>query len=152
MSFAQRRLWFVNRFERELSSTYNVPVAVRLTGELDRDALRDALRDVVARHEVLRTIYPDGDGVPRQEVLDPAAVDPGLPLVEATEDNLPGLIAEASMRSWDLATDPPPAPACSSSARPRTSSWSCCTTSPPTAGRWVRSHATSPRRTRRRAA
>jgi amino acid adenylation domain-containing protein/non-ribosomal peptide synthase protein (TIGR01720 family) len=107
LSFAQRRLWFVNRFERELSSTYNVPVAVRLSGELNRGALHAALRDVVARHEVLRTIYPDGDGLPRQEILPPAAFDPGLPLAEATEASLPDLVAEASMRTWDLATDPP---------------------------------------------
>ncbi|MBG0567780.1 non-ribosomal peptide synthetase [Actinoplanes aureus] len=107
LSFAQRRLWFVNRFEQELSSTYNVPAAVRLSGELNRDALHAALRDVVARHEVLRTIYPDGDGLPRQEILAPAAFDPGLPLAEATEASLPDLVAEASMRTWDLATDPP---------------------------------------------
>ncbi|MBS2533739.1 amino acid adenylation domain-containing protein, partial [Catenulispora sp. NF23] len=71
LSHAQQRLWFLNRLEGA-SATYNVPVAVRLAGPLDRDALRQAVHDVVHRHEVLRTVLPETDGEPRQEVLDPS--------------------------------------------------------------------------------
>ncbi|MFD0000459.1 amino acid adenylation domain-containing protein, partial [Nocardia sp. NPDC127526] len=67
LSFAQQRMWFVNRFE-PASVAYNIPVVFRLSGAVDVPALAAAVRDVLARHEVLRTRYPDTDGVPHQVV------------------------------------------------------------------------------------
>jgi len=61
-------LWFANRFEGGVA-TYNMPTAFRISGELDVEALAAALDDVVARHESLRTVFPDIDGVPFQQVL-----------------------------------------------------------------------------------
>ncbi|WP_197515527.1 non-ribosomal peptide synthetase, partial [Mycobacterium sp. E1747] len=110
LSFAQNRLWFVNQFEGGVA-TYNMPTAFRITGELNIGALAAALDDLIARHESLRTVFPDVDGVPHQHVL-PA--QPGmwrrgdttaLPLADQRE--VAGeLIALASHR-FDLATEIP---------------------------------------------
>ncbi|MFD8980643.1 amino acid adenylation domain-containing protein [Streptomyces sp. NPDC059564] len=107
LSFAQRRLWFVDRFEGP-SPTYNGAFALRLTGELNVGALRSALHDVMDRHEVLRTvIVEDGDGVPHQQVL-PSDEEPfDLPVVEATPDERAAAVADAATRTFDLAVDVP---------------------------------------------
>jgi len=106
LSFAQRRLWFVDRFEGP-SPTYNSAFALRLEGELDLDALRSAFHDVLDRHEVLRTVIAeDGDGLPHQRVLslDEAAFQ--LPLVEAgPEQERTAALQEAATASFDLAAD-----------------------------------------------
>ncbi|MGW6447413.1 amino acid adenylation domain-containing protein [Lentzea sp. NPDC055074] len=68
LSAAQRRMWFVQQSER--GPAYNVPCALRLRGPLDVPALTEALADVVARHEPLRTIFPVFDDEPYQRVLD----------------------------------------------------------------------------------
>ncbi|GGN70597.1 hypothetical protein GCM10011610_09920 [Nocardia rhizosphaerihabitans] len=71
LSPAQQRMWFLNRFDPE-TGAYNIPIAVRLSGALDLDALRAAVGDLITRHEVLRTVYPEVDGVGTQYVLTPA--------------------------------------------------------------------------------
>ncbi|MFR9731934.1 amino acid adenylation domain-containing protein [Saccharopolyspora sp. MS10] len=107
LSYAQRRLWFLNRLEAASTGTYNVPLALRLTGELDVTAMRAALGDVVARHESLRTVIPDHDGLPHQQVLAAAAARPDLPVVDLPADELgPRLTAEAD-RGFDLSADAP---------------------------------------------
>jgi len=73
LSFAQQRLWFIDRLEGS-SVQYNMPAALQLTGSLDKAALQRALDELVARHEVLRTVYIDVDGTPLQAVRPPAAV------------------------------------------------------------------------------
>ncbi|WP_262062073.1 non-ribosomal peptide synthetase [Streptomyces sp. STR69] len=107
LSFAQRRLWFVDRFEGP-SPTYNGAFALRLTGELDVGALRAALRDVVDRHEVLRTVIVEGDdGVPHQRVLTPEEKPFDLVVVDVTEQDLAAAVDEAATTTFDLAADVP---------------------------------------------
>src|SRR5258707_13741765 len=69
MSFAQQRLWFLDRLEPG-SAAYNVPLAVRLHGPLDADSLARSLAQLGERHEALRTRLVTVDGQPRQEIVD----------------------------------------------------------------------------------
>ncbi|MBI0382178.1 non-ribosomal peptide synthetase, partial [Streptomyces albiflaviniger] len=104
LSYAQQRLWFLNQFEGP-SATYNVPIALRLTGPLDRDALRLALGDVVARHESLRTVFTeDTDGA--YQVVRPAdEARPELTTVETDRASLEGQLRKAARRGFDLSAD-----------------------------------------------
>ena len=58
LSFAQQRLWFLNRWRVARPPT-TCPLAIRLRGALDTHALEQALNDVVGRHEALRTVFPE---------------------------------------------------------------------------------------------
>ncbi|MTE17476.1 amino acid adenylation domain-containing protein [Nocardia aurantiaca] len=104
LSLAQQRMWFLNRFEPD-SAAYNIPVMLRLSGQLDTEALAAALADVVARHEVLRTIYPEISGEPRQVVLDEPAV-PVEPL-RVPADSVPDVVGEFVRRGFDVTAQVP---------------------------------------------
>ncbi|KUJ69434.1 hypothetical protein ACZ90_11100 [Streptomyces albus subsp. albus] len=106
LSFAQRRLWFLHQLEGP-SATYNIPVALRLSGPLDVAALGAALGDVVSRHEALRTVFPDEDGVPRQHILPPERARPALVVTAVAGDRLEAVATEAAGHAFDLTTDPP---------------------------------------------
>ncbi|MET0396582.1 MAG: amino acid adenylation domain-containing protein, partial [Longimicrobiaceae bacterium] len=68
LSFAQERLWFIDRLEPG-SAVYSIPMAWRLGGALDAAALRRALGEIVRRHEALRTVFADVDGSPVQVIV-----------------------------------------------------------------------------------
>ncbi len=106
LSFAQQRLWFLAQLEGP-SPTYNLPVALRLTGRLDVAALAAALADVTARHEVLRTIFPAADGQPWQHVIEPAELDRELPVIPVTADELAEVVEQAARCPFNLLTEPP---------------------------------------------
>ncbi|MFF5257219.1 amino acid adenylation domain-containing protein, partial [Streptomyces leeuwenhoekii] len=107
LSYAQRRQWFINRLDPD-SPLYNLPITLRLRGPLDPAALEAALADVVARHETLRTVFPERDGEPGQHVLDPAALAGRLlRTADATEDGLGEAVAQAAREGFDLTVRPP---------------------------------------------
>ncbi|WP_157108390.1 non-ribosomal peptide synthetase, partial [Aldersonia kunmingensis] len=106
LSLAQQRMWFLNRFNPE-SVVDNIPVAIRLSGDLNVEALQSAVADVVARHESLRTIYPEIDGVGYQLVLPAAEVGLDLAPVPVTEAELFGAVAGVVGRGFDVTTEVP---------------------------------------------
>ncbi|MGK5550584.1 amino acid adenylation domain-containing protein [Actinomadura kijaniata] len=106
LSFAQQRLWFMNEYEGP-SPLFNVPFAWRLRGGLRTEALAAALRDVVLRHESLRTVFEVADGQPYQRVLDPATAVPEVTVVAADQASLPHLMARSVRYVFDLAGELP---------------------------------------------
>ncbi|HST80079.1 MAG TPA: condensation domain-containing protein, partial [Verrucomicrobiae bacterium] len=106
LSYAQQRLWFLYRMEGG-SATYNIPLALRLTGELDKGALEAALNDVVERHEALRTVFPEEEGVPYQRVLSGEAAKVKLRVESVGESELSGKLAEAAGVEMELERELP---------------------------------------------
>ncbi|WP_460724074.1 non-ribosomal peptide synthetase, partial [Nocardia heshunensis] len=108
LSYAQQRMWFLHRFD-PTNAVDNMPFVARLSGPLHVDALTAAVGDLAQRHEVLRTRYPELDGVGHQEIL-PLTDSRALPTVtvlDASEDELPALIAEIATTPFDLTAAPP---------------------------------------------
>ncbi|MDQ1039010.1 amino acid adenylation domain-containing protein/non-ribosomal peptide synthase protein (TIGR01720 family) [Streptomyces sp. V3I8] len=107
LSFAQRRLWFIDKFEGP-SATYNVPFLVQLTGELNTAALTAAVRDVVARHESLRTlIVENAEGIPAQQVVPVEEALLDIPLVEIGPEEVDEAVRRAAGRTITLSVEIP---------------------------------------------
>jgi hypothetical protein len=103
LSFAQRRLWLLDQILREDSGpreAYHLPLAVHLSGDLDRAAMEAAIGDVVTRHESLRTVFTEQDGLPYQRILAPAEARPALEIASGDPAAVIG-------RPFDLATELP---------------------------------------------
>nr|WP_294638936.1 non-ribosomal peptide synthetase [uncultured Rhodococcus sp.] len=106
LSSAQQRMWFLNRFDTA-SAVNNIPVAIRLTGALDSDALSAAVADVVARHETMRTVYPEIDGVGHQVVLAPGDVAVDLSPISVAAQDVLGAVLETVSEGFDVTSEVP---------------------------------------------
>ncbi|ARU62851.1 hypothetical protein CBW65_19120 [Tumebacillus avium] len=109
-SFSQQRLWFIDRLLDE-NALYNIPFAVRFTGRLNVQALEAGIREIIARHEVLRTTFE----VEEEELVQliSSSFDFQLPLVELPklpaaelEATVKTLATEEANRPFDLFTGP----------------------------------------------
>ncbi|MFJ4823360.1 amino acid adenylation domain-containing protein [Streptomyces bacillaris] len=107
LSAAQQRLWFLHRLDDEPTAAYNVPIALRLSGRLDTDALARALADLVGRHEVLRTVFPEREGRAVQRILAPGDAPVPLTVRKVTATELDAALSEAATRPFALETDTP---------------------------------------------
>ncbi len=110
LSYSQQRLWYIDQLEGG-STQYHLPLALRLHGPLDRDALRSSLARIVERHEILRTVYRTCDGAPRQQVLPPSPL--ALPCIDLTsagapvpQEELVSLLRRHALTPFDLTRDP----------------------------------------------
>ncbi|MEV5015470.1 non-ribosomal peptide synthetase/type I polyketide synthase [Streptomyces sp. NPDC053780] len=104
-AFMQRRLWFLEQSGADLA--YAIPLVLDLAGDLRMGPLRDAVTEVVRRHEALRTVLPEQDGEPVQKVLPPVPVE--IPLVDVTgldEAGQEQRITDDLRRPFDLAAGP----------------------------------------------
>ncbi|WP_327165873.1 non-ribosomal peptide synthetase [Streptomyces zaomyceticus] len=104
LSFSQLRFWFQRELDRGGESPH-ASMALRLTGRPDAVALREALRDVVTRHESLRTVFPVTDGVPGQRILETVTVE--LPVRRIEEPDVEAAVADAAGHRFDLEREIP---------------------------------------------
>ncbi|MFD0891603.1 condensation domain-containing protein, partial [Streptosporangium algeriense] len=101
LSPAQERLWFLNRFDPAGNAAFNINLVLRLTGPLDAEALGRAFDGVVARHETLRTRFPEVDGQPA------VVIDPPAPVrIERLKGEATALVAERVNTPFDLTGEP----------------------------------------------
>ncbi len=110
MSYAQERMWFMQQLAPQ-STAYHMPLAIRLTGPLDCRALEAALADIVARHDILRTVFVQDHGTVTPRVKDALPmpvqrVDPPH-MTTSTEDPwVRAELARLTSQPFDLARGP----------------------------------------------
>ena len=106
LSFAQERLWFIDKLEGSLQ--YHTLVALRLKGKLSKGALEAAVKSVIKRHEILRTVYIEFDGIGYQKVKDPFSWSMSYLDGSALRDNktlLDETIHNINKQPFDLSKD-----------------------------------------------
>jgi len=110
LSYAQQRLWFLDQFDPG-QATYNIAAKVRFHGQLNLEALRRTLDEVVRRHEVLRTVFDTRDGMAVQRIL--AATETDLEIRDLSQvpiserlDKATGLAQKEALTPFDLARGP----------------------------------------------
>ena len=102
LSYAQRSMWLHHTSFPD-SPAYNVCLLIRMTGELDVDALRTALRGLIRRHAVLRTTYADGPDGPVQIVHEDDSLE--LPVRDCPAEEAEARAARLAARPFDLRTE-----------------------------------------------
>ncbi|RAV12707.1 non-ribosomal peptide synthetase, partial [Mycolicibacterium sp. GF69] len=109
LSYAQQRLWFLDQLQGP-SPVYNLATALRLNGLLKTEDLRSALCDVVARHEILRTLLVASEGVAEQVVVAPQCADFGWQVVDGvgwSAQRLDQAIGAVARHGFDLGSEIP---------------------------------------------
>ncbi|MGC3004971.1 condensation domain-containing protein, partial [Streptomyces sp. G35A] len=106
LSFAQERMWFLHRLD-DGAATYNIPLLVPAPAGLDTEALSAALGDLADRHETLRTVFAEHDGVPYQRVLPPGELRPRLRRVDCPAAETAAHVTAALRHRFDLTAESP---------------------------------------------
>ncbi|WP_231156148.1 non-ribosomal peptide synthetase [Streptomyces sp. CNZ748] len=106
LSFAQERMWFLHRLD-EGAATYHIPLLVPVGPDLDAEALDAALGDLADRHESLRTVIAEHDGVPYQRILAPGELRPVLRRIDCPAAETAAHVTAALRRRFDLTVESP---------------------------------------------
>ncbi|MFF4383413.1 amino acid adenylation domain-containing protein [Kitasatospora sp. NPDC001547] len=106
LSYGQRRLWIINQMDGP-SSTYNIPVTSPIPGDVDAELLNAAFRDVIGRHESLRTVFPAVDGEPHQRILELGDLDWALHVEDVEREMLGAAVERAERYEFDLSAEIP---------------------------------------------
>src|ERR1700685_1846773 len=111
LSFGQQRLWFLDQLGEGKNAAYNMTAAVRLKGELQIAVLREALAEVMGRHEALRTTFAMVDGEPLQVISATGSVpwrleDLSSEAVEEQGRHLQDLLSQEARAPFDLVRGP----------------------------------------------
>nr|WP_229675792.1 non-ribosomal peptide synthase/polyketide synthase [Hoyosella rhizosphaerae] len=106
LSSAQQRMWFINQFDTA-SAAYNVPMAIRLSGQLNLPVLNTAIQDVVSRHESLRTVFPSVGDTPAQVILPPGEMVFALKPIDTAGHDLVRTIEQYVAQGFDVTKDVP---------------------------------------------
>jgi len=108
LSFAQQRLWFLDRLVSG-STAYNVPCVVRLQGSLNREALAASITEIARRHDILRTTITEDNGIPAQHIhpAQPITI-PVIDLQDITqqEECVEDLLCQEAQHPFDLTQGP----------------------------------------------
>src|SRR5882757_2968031 len=105
LSFSQQRFWFLNELYGP-NAIFNVPIALKIVGALDREALRAAFGDIVRRHESLRTVFEHEAGSPCQKILHPGQLPLHCEFTQLPPD-IPAATAADVAHCFDLAREAP---------------------------------------------
>jgi amino acid adenylation domain-containing protein len=103
LSFAQERLWFIDRLSRSLH--YHISIVLRIAGSLDSQVLERAFREIIHRHEVLRTVLIEKDGMVFQEVRPTAGWRLDHSVRPMSADKLEEYVRETTSGAFDLSAD-----------------------------------------------
>ncbi|MFI0937133.1 amino acid adenylation domain-containing protein, partial [Streptomyces sp. NPDC021019] len=106
LSYEQERLWVLEALSGD-GTHYHVPWAWQVHGDLDTEALRGALEDLAARHDILRTRFPAAHGSPRQDILPPERHTLDYAVLPTDGQEMPATVRAAAKESFDLEARPP---------------------------------------------
>jgi amino acid adenylation domain-containing protein len=104
LSFAQQRLWFVNQYEDQIDISYNMPMVIRLVGDLDVHAVRSSINTLILRHEILRTSFQLAQGQPVQVVA--PMLELNIPMQSISPADLDEHILKHIKHVFDLSKGP----------------------------------------------
>ncbi|AXG70721.1 gramicidin S synthase 2 [Kordia sp. SMS9] len=103
LSFAQERLWFIDKLHGSIE--YHIPYILEFKGKLDPKLVETSLKHIIQRHQTLRTIFKEYDGIGYQEIQSEAAFTITKVQSQLSEKQLENYIAEAIAQPFNLAKD-----------------------------------------------